>query len=1588
MPATACSFPDRSRKKRDLKNSRCRPSLMLAVVAAYCLSDPACHAALTVIGVQYQQDRVFPEYECLWHDRLYPGPCGTSTAGANLKVFVKNTGTSPETIEDVKLAGYRLNTVLQRNADGASSIYFYWGGTPPQTILDAGEPVWYKGDPAASIPTGGVAQVVVRLRNMPTTPTVAVGVVGASATVTTNITVDAGAPQLASVGFSPDRMKVYLHWRRAGGAAPATVWLDGVNVTAATTTVGDATVNFAESVVQLALPLPAMSFHVYQGVYADGKTATGGLRTWVNPYLYATWGSSPDTSSTVASGQAWIDEATAHGVNCLVMNWNDALGALLSTSSGRDYAENRGYGFVIHDPGQFFCTTPRMWFIFDEPDYTDWTIAGLPNGTTHSPGVMAMKMLETGETLRASYPLAPTTVNIDGNLKPYNYWNWGQVPDVLMNDAYYQSLLAYAYWTYTYKIPLYQKATYIYASAQVATLSCEPNPMHMILYSCSLQQGGGGAWPFAPPATKRIEAYYALAGGAKGMAYWWFLLDPVFRGMGDGSPAALALWKEIGLLGAEIKTAQPLLVTSHPVDWPLDPSSGVWARALAAGTDTMILLAVNDNYTNDYDGCHYNPIANANVTVTLPSWMQFPTAFEISAGGLSDVNMQTNGNQVVVSLGTLNLTRMIVLTRNPSLRSAIQARYVGSAWPGICTMAPELCSAQAAVVTQQPASASAEAGTMTSFTVGTGGSNPRSFRWQKNQLNLNDGGHYSGCTAATLTVTNVDISDAASYRCVVTNAYGSVTSAAATLTVGGGSLCIANPGFEGNFTLSGGSYIGNGWTEWESLPGGATGYDETTTIHGGSHAQRIRVWNTNSALASASGGVYQRVPVTPGYTYTISTWIYALDTSSACYVGADPYGGTDPNSDVVWSSVYASPSWAKKSVTSTAQADYLTVFLKVVSVGTDKHNGYFDDATPTCTVTNLPPSITQQPANQTAAAGNPASFAIQASGTSPLSYQWQKNTVNLSNAGHYSGCTTATLSISSADSTDVASYRCIVTNAYGNAASGVATLTVTTNLPPNITQQPDSQSVAAGGSANFTIQASGTLPLSYRWQKNQINLNDGGHYAGSATAVLSIGNVDNTDAASYRCVVTNAYGSATSGPATLVVTNAFGQVTLTNIPPLAGDTSNEARAVAPDGSWVVGVSGTSGFLYDVSGVNILTNCSLPNAASAVASTATGVGYRTANGQREIILSGLSSGWNIDYMTTNGNSFGAKRRDANVGTAPVAVLANGLAGTASDVFYSTWYDSSGSANQLYVGRFSGTWPATTAWDKTAAGSTVAQTHGVSATGRAVGFRGSPKTNYALDWTGTGTATTWSFNGLDGSSSGEAFAITTNGTIIFGQSPVSGGRAGSWPYRAVVSSAVPGVLQSVSELPSFPDTVGTSGSAGVPYGCTVDGKYAVGTSYRGMERAVLWNLSDTNTANWMITDLTDLASARGKLGVFSRLARAYSVASNGTGALVVVGTGVDTNGTGNNRAFVMTLAPVNGGVVPRPTVTVSGAYPAGFTFTFPTVASVALTYYLEYATNLFSTAAWTPVASTPGTGSKASLSDPNPYGTQRFYRVRIH
>ncbi|MBI4326800.1 MAG: discoidin domain-containing protein [Chloroflexi bacterium] len=87
--------------------------------------------------------------------------------------------------------------------------------------------------------------------------------------------------------------------------------------------------------------------------------------------------------------------------------------------------------------------------------------------------------------------------------------------------------------------------------------------------------------------------------------------------------------------------------------------------------------------------------------------------------------------------------------------------------------------------------------------------------------------------------------------------------------------------------------------------------------------------------------------------------------------------------------------------------------------------------------------------------------------------------------------------------------------------------------PPTITGQPQNQTVALGGTATFTVTATGPTPLNYQWRKGDANLSNGANIAGATSNTLTVRGVALADEGGYTVVVSNANGSAISSTAFL-----------------------------------------------------------------------------------------------------------------------------------------------------------------------------------------------------------------------------------------------------------------------------------------------------------------------------------------------------------------------------------------------------------------------------------------------------------------------
>jgi hypothetical protein len=130
---------------------------------------------------------------------------------------------------------------------------------------------------------------------------------------------------------------------------------------------------------------------------------------------------------------------------------------------------------------------------------------------------------------------------------------------------------------------------------------------------------------------------------------------------------------------------------------------------------------------------------------------------------------------------------------------------------------------------------------------------------------------------------------------------------------------------------------------------------------------------------------------------------------------------------------------------------------------------------------NESPVITSQPvASQSVCEGSGASFSVTATGTG-LSYQWKKNGVDIA------GATASTYNIAATVTADAGTYTVQVTGACAPGVTSIGSV-LTINEQPEIITQPLSQTVCAGQSVTFSVNAGVTSGATYQWRRNGLNI--------------------------------------------------------------------------------------------------------------------------------------------------------------------------------------------------------------------------------------------------------------------------------------------------------------------------------------------------------------------------------------------------------------------------------------------------------------------------------------------------------------------
>jgi hypothetical protein len=405
------------------------------------------------------------------------------------------------------------------------------------------------------------------------------------------------------------------------------------------------------------------------------------------------------------------------------------------------------------------------------------------------------------------------------------------------------------------------------------------------------------------------------------------------------------------------------------------------------------------------------------------------------------------------------------------------------------------------------------------------------FQWYQNSIPI------GGANASSLVLSTVTSGAADSYTVVVSNSNGSVTSAAATLTVLAQVAVVSQPqasvtivGNNATFsvTSAGSSPLSYQWYKDGNAIAGANSASYTITNVQVSHEGSYYVEITNSISSIFSTSVLLSAQILPVITTHPESGTHVAGNTLTLTVAATGR----PTPSYQWyknGGALSNDGRISGATSSTLTIANLVLTDEAVYTAVATNAAGSAGSNQAVVVIHQIPFITTQPQDLTVVGGeeNNAGFSVTAGGTPGVTYQWKKGGTNIPNGGRVSGATTSTLLIGNIVAGDEDDYSVQVTNSAGNVVSEAARLTVW--LRPTITQHPIDEFVAVGFSATFTAAATGTPLPTYQWQK------DGFDIPGETAVVLNFGEVTAADAGAYRMAATNAVGTTYSNVSRLTV---------------------------------------------------------------------------------------------------------------------------------------------------------------------------------------------------------------------------------------------------------------------------------------------------------------------------------------------------------------------------------------------------------------------------------------------------------------------
>ncbi len=367
------------------------------------------------------------------------------------------------------------------------------------------------------------------------------------------------------------------------------------------------------------------------------------------------------------------------------------------------------------------------------------------------------------------------------------------------------------------------------------------------------------------------------------------------------------------------------------------------------------------------------------------------------------------------------------------------------------------------------------------------GTAPLFYSWQR------DGKIMSGATGTNLVIPAFAASDIGEYQVAVSNVAGVATLGLKLLGV------VAKPEVAAAVNATNRTFLSSGNTLWES---------QNTVTRDGLTA------GASGKIAARQGTLASTTVSGPGKASFV--WKVSSERNNDtldCLIDG-----------VKVDSISGEVDWTKKEFQiSPGPHELRWRYVKDASLSKGDDKGYLD-LFEFVSEAKVAPTITTQPKSQTVLEGGPVLFAVVATGSDPLAYQWQKDGTNIVSAR------SNRLDLVNVTTAADGFYSVIVSNEAGTVTSASARLTVALAAsPPRVTTQPADIAADAGGAASLTVVSSGTPPLHYQWRKA------GAALPAQTNATLTLSNLVLADAGLYSVVVSNRAGLDLSREARLSV---------------------------------------------------------------------------------------------------------------------------------------------------------------------------------------------------------------------------------------------------------------------------------------------------------------------------------------------------------------------------------------------------------------------------------------------------------------------